>query len=68
MARQQPSRNGAATQKPADDAAKRDQYKRHLDRLLDEALQETFPASDPIAVTPWRRKPPAAPRPDARNA
>lgn len=23
----------------------------HLDRLLDEALQETFPASDPIAVT-----------------
>jgi hypothetical protein len=23
----------------------------HLDRLLDEALQETFPASDPIAIT-----------------
>jgi hypothetical protein len=22
----------------------------HLDQLLDEALQETFPASDPIAV------------------
>ncbi|HKU45723.1 MAG TPA: ankyrin repeat domain-containing protein [Burkholderiales bacterium] len=25
----------------------------HLERRLDEALQETFPASDPIAVTPF---------------
>jgi ankyrin repeat protein len=24
----------------------------HLERMLDEALRETFPASDPIAVTP----------------
>jgi hypothetical protein len=24
----------------------------HLEQLLDEALEETFPASDPIAVTP----------------
>jgi ankyrin repeat protein len=24
----------------------------HLDRLLDQALEETFPASDPIAVSP----------------
>ena len=24
----------------------------HLEHLLDEALKETFPASDPIAVTP----------------
>lgn len=24
----------------------------HLDRLLDNALRETFPASDPIAVSP----------------
>ena len=23
----------------------------HLDRLLDEALRETFPASDPVAIT-----------------
>ena len=23
----------------------------HLDRLLDEALEETFPASDPIAIS-----------------
>jgi hypothetical protein len=22
----------------------------HLDRLLDEALEETFPASDPVAI------------------
>jgi ankyrin repeat protein len=26
----------------------------HLDRLLDEALKETFPASDPIAVSVTR--------------
>ena len=30
------------TQKPAE----------HVEHLLDEALQETFPASDPIAVSP----------------
>jgi len=23
----------------------------HLDRLLDEALRQTFPASDPVAIT-----------------
>lgn len=27
----------------------------HVEWLLDEALKETFPASDPIAVTPDRR-------------
>jgi hypothetical protein len=27
-----------------------------LDVRLDEALEETFPASDPVAVTPPRRK------------
>jgi hypothetical protein len=43
----------------ADDTAKRDRYKAHLDERLDEALKETFPASDPIAVTP-RRPPPRA--------
>jgi ankyrin repeat protein len=26
----------------------------HVEHLLDEALKETFPASDPIAVTPRR--------------
>lgn len=29
-----------------------DPCKQHLDEELDEALEETFPASDPIAVTP----------------
>jgi hypothetical protein len=33
------------TQKPAE----------HVEHLLDEALEETFPASDPIAVSPPRR-------------
>ena len=27
----------------------------HLERLLDQALEDTFPASDPIAVSPPRR-------------
>ncbi|MFO7288346.1 MAG: hypothetical protein LOD94_09920 [Gammaproteobacteria bacterium] len=38
-------------------AAPTNDVKRHLDRRLDEALEETFPASDPIAVTPPRRRP-----------
>jgi hypothetical protein len=28
-----------------------DQVRRHEDELLDEALKETFPASDPISIT-----------------
>jgi len=36
---------------------RRAQAKRHLDERLDEALEETFPASDPIAVTPPRERP-----------
>ena len=31
-------------------AARSDKKKRHLDELLDEGLQATFPASDPVAV------------------
>jgi hypothetical protein len=27
-------------------------YKEQLDERLDEALKETFPASDPVALTP----------------
>ena len=30
----------------------------HIEHLLDEALKETFPASDPIAVTPKRGQDP----------
>lgn len=29
--------------------------KRHQDEILDEALEETFPASDPVELTPPRR-------------
>lgn len=45
-----------APRTPDEAAAKRDGLKAHLDRRLDEALMETFPASDPIAVTPPRRR------------
>ena len=34
----------------------------HLEEELDEALEETFPASDPIAVHPEREKAPSAVR------
>ncbi len=30
----------------------RNQPSEHVERLLDEALEQTFPASDPIAVSP----------------
>jgi hypothetical protein len=33
------------------DDRNRTPVRRNLDRALDEALEETFPASDPIAVT-----------------
>ena len=32
------------------DGSKGSKQKRHLDELLDEGLQDTFPASDPVAV------------------
>lgn len=35
--------------------------KSHAEELLDEALEETFPASDPIAPTIQRPEPVAAP-------
>ena len=28
-----------------------EQYQEHIERLLDEALEATFPASDPISVS-----------------
>jgi hypothetical protein len=33
----------------------------HLNELLDEALEETFPASDPVAITVEAEPPLAAP-------
>ena len=45
-------RDGPEGQRP-------NELKRHLDELLDHALLETFPASDPIAVSPPRK--PASP-------
>lgn len=54
-------RRRRASAAASDEAVKRERYKRHLDSLLDEALRNTFPASDPIAVTPRRRKVPPAP-------
>ena len=42
---------------PGDSEAAAKRYKEHLDNKLDEALTETFPASDPIAVTPRRKRP-----------
>ena len=50
----------------ADAAAPRDPEKAYLDERLDDALKETFPASDPIAVTPPRRRR-AAPAPTGRT-
>lgn len=40
------------TKTPAADKQTSASEKKHLDALLDEALTETFPASDPIAVDP----------------
>jgi hypothetical protein len=31
-------------------------YDAQVDELLDDALDDTFPASDPVAVTPARRR------------
>jgi hypothetical protein len=47
-----------ASRSRRDDEAAARRYKEHLDNRLDEALKETFPASDPIAVTPRRRPSP----------
>jgi hypothetical protein len=39
--------------------------KKHQDELLDEALRETFPASDPIAVDPIETMTPTGRRRDS---
>jgi len=53
-------RNEPPPRPPIDSEGAAKRYKQHLDDRLDEALTETFPASDPIAVTPRRKRP--APR------
>jgi hypothetical protein len=53
------------TRKPA---PKRRQAPLSVDEMLDEALDETFPASDPVALTqPSRRRRAALKRPAARR-
>lgn len=47
-------RRKLASRPPPDDKDAERRYRQHLDEQLDEALKETFPASDPIAVTPLR--------------
>lgn len=44
-------KDGAAGTPKAESQPMRRVDKRHLDELLDEALEETFPASDSIALT-----------------
>jgi len=44
-----PAKRRAAT--PAAKANVPNKGKKHLDEQLDEALEESFPASDPVAVT-----------------
>jgi hypothetical protein len=39
-------------QKNPKSADQDDKDKRHADELLDEALEETFPASDPLGLIP----------------
>ena len=41
---------GAAKTAPVNEAKRQAAKREHMDELLDEALEETFPASDPIAV------------------
>ncbi|HEY7231870.1 MAG TPA: hypothetical protein VH558_16030 [Pseudolabrys sp.] len=40
-----------STERRKSDDENRTPVRRNVDRALDEALEETFPASDPVAVT-----------------
>ena len=44
----QPAERSARTTKP-EGTTPEDRLKRHQEELLDEAIEETFPASDPIS-------------------
>ena len=41
---------GAKKPAPTNEAARQAAKREHIEKLLDEALEETFPASDPIAI------------------
>lgn len=47
---QQSKSESAAGQAPAMESAAKKQEILHREQMLDEALEETFPASDPISV------------------
>jgi hypothetical protein len=47
---QQPKSESAAGQAPAIESSAKMQEILHREEMLDEALEETFPASDPISV------------------
>ncbi len=49
MTRRKPSQKAQRARQPSSRAA---EQRKHQDELLDEALRETFPASDAIAVDP----------------
>ena len=42
--------------RPRETAERKRDEKQHLDQKLDEALKETFPASDSVAITPPRQR------------
>jgi nicotinate phosphoribosyltransferase len=48
----------ANTRRPKLDVEKRKNKRQRLDKALEEGLQETFPASDPVAVTEPAPTPP----------
>jgi nicotinate phosphoribosyltransferase len=48
----------AKVERPKRSGKKRESRRQHLDQVLDEGLAETFPASDPVAVTEPARTPP----------
>jgi nicotinate phosphoribosyltransferase len=48
----------ANTRRPKLDVEKRENKRQRLDKALEEGLQETFPASDPVAVTEPAPTPP----------
>jgi hypothetical protein len=50
-----PSPQPESNKKPAPDAAKNKEKRRHQEDQLDEALEESLPASDPLPVTPGQK-------------